>query len=141
MKLLLAGFLFLLAYLLFQSAQVAYASEPPMVFCLSPEVHDSSGNLVSSVTQGQQVLIRTSIGNTFNQSVKYLAIFEARDENNVTQFLEFQSDSIDGNRKSQVEIPWIPTEVGNYQLRTFLIQSFDNPKILTPICAGSVTII
>lgn len=67
-------------------------------------------------------------------------IVEVRDSNGVTILLDLQSRIINAGNRMEVGIPWTPQQVGRYELRTFAISSFENPRILSPTSSSEVSI-
>lgn len=82
--------------------------------------------------------VRVTIDNTltnYTRSQGFLQIVEIRDVQGLTQFLQLQA--IDANNTN---VSWIPETAGNYQVRTFMIDNMDNPRLLTPVKMSTFTV-
>ena len=67
-------------------------------------------------------------------------IVEVRDPNGLTILLNFQSGILNAGGKANVGVSWTPLQAGTYQLRTFAISSFEDPRILSSISSSEVAI-
>ena len=111
-----------------------------IVIMLPPELKDSSGNFLSTAHVGQQVFITTIFANCTNEEIPYTVVLEARSEDNVTVYLQFQAGLLDANADSGIGLAWSPEEAGKYQLRTFALSDLNLPQIYSQVWISEVTI-
>lgn len=119
-----------------QNAYADYQSIAPT----PPSITDSQGNVLSRGIQEELVIISTDVYNNQDKYTPFVVFIEARDENDVTQYLQFQIGAANPNDHIKVGISWTPEQAGNYQLRTFLIKSFTDPILLSAIYTSSIVI-
>jgi hypothetical protein len=101
---------------------------------------DTEGQaLIIGYTQ-QAVLLSTTIVNNNQSEMQFLTLIEARTSDDVTRYLEWQSHTLQSEGSAEIELPWVPTTPGFYQLRTFAVSDLDNPQILTEIATSEVVI-
>lgn len=105
-----------------------------------PFLQDASGNKLTSAKVGQIVMASTFLTNNQDKSQSYIVILEARDQDDLTVFLQLSSVNLSASSATYVAAPWSPDEVGNFSLRTFAISNFTNVEILTLVTESDVTI-
>ena len=101
---------------------------------------NAAGQLLDSASDGQLVVLSTTVSSTKEESQPYVAIMEARDEAGMTRFLGFAIGDLAGNSQSEIGISWTPEEAGSYELRTFLVSEFENPQLLTTVATGAALV-
>lgn len=110
------------------------------VTVMAPAVEDSSGNPVSEVTTGRQVILTTTLTNAKAGSQPFVALMEVRDSNDVTVYLAWQTGTLPPNGHSDIGLSWTPDFSGSYTARTFAISSLSNPSILSEISTTTITV-
>nr|AFK24884.1 hypothetical protein Josef01_05d18_36 [uncultured archaeon] len=105
-----------------------------------PVMKDASGNELKIAKVGQTVVLSSYILNIWDHEQEFVSIMEARDQDGVTVFLAWQSGILNTNSGIEIGSSWTPGNSGKYQLRTFMITSFANPQILSPIAVSDITI-
>lgn len=106
----------------------------------APSLKDVTGNELSSVTAGQQVVLSTSVVNNLDRAQPFAAILEVRDSSGVTVFLAWQTGSLNQAGQTQVGLSWTPDNPGNYTIRTFVISDLNNPQILSKVMESQITV-
>jgi hypothetical protein len=105
-----------------------------------PTLKDVQGKTLSSVQQGQQVVLSTTVNNNENQETPFVAIVEVRDSNDVTTYLAWQTGTLNANGHAEVGLSWTPSQSGNYQVRTFILSDLSNPSILSAVQSSQITV-
>ena len=109
---------------------------------------DLSGQSISTLSAGEETIVRTTIRNDIENEQAFVLFVEMRDGNDVTQSLSSHRGIAEGLRSESgsdaqtFETAWIPTEVCRdddpecsnlYQIRSFAIIDSDNPEVLSPV--------
>jgi hypothetical protein len=112
------------------------------IIASNPVAVDAAGNTLETLEAGNEVMLSVAIYNNFNEGKPFVAILEARslDDGGVTQFLGTQDGIVSANSWIDLGLPWTPERAGGYQLRTFLIDSFDEPQVLTPVSTSDIIV-
>jgi micrococcal nuclease len=90
---------------------------------------------------GDQMVITTQVTN--NDPVydwSSYVLVEVRNQDGITVLLSWQSGVFEKGRQKAVGITWTPDKPGNYQLRTFVITDFRNPRVMSSVQDSQVTI-
>lgn len=110
----------------------------------NPVAVDALGRILSDVRTGETIMLATSISNTAGEQMSCIVILEARslNESGITHFLDFSQVTLPANSlvNATAETSWTAERAGNYLIRVFLIDSFDNPIILTHVLASEISI-
>jgi hypothetical protein len=108
----------------------------------SPVALNDEGEKVESIRVGEKVQLSMALHNGFDDDRKFVAIIEARnlDDRGVTEFLSTPDGTVSANGWVDVGLSWTPENTGNYQLRTFVIDSFVEPRILTPVTTSEIMV-
>jgi len=106
----------------------------------APVAKDITGKVVTSVTTGQQVLLATTIINTLDQDLPYVALIEVRDSSGVTVAIGFSTGTLKPNDRNEVGQSFTPQESGSYNVRTFVISSLDKPQILSKVEQSTLSV-
>jgi hypothetical protein len=108
----------------------------------SPVALNDEGEKVESIRVGEKVKVSMALHNGFDDDRKFVAIIEARnlDDRGVTEFLASPDGTVSANGWVDVGLSWTPENAGNYQLRTFVIDSFVAPRILTPVTTSEIVV-
>lgn len=106
----------------------------------APVLTTPTGQPVDQVQAGQQVVLTTTINNNLDEAVPFVAIVEVRDDNGVTVFLAWQTGTLGADGRATVGLSWTPDFAGDYDIRTFVISSLDNPRILSEVKQSSVSV-
>lgn len=81
----------------------------------------------------QQFFLSATIKNNSSEVQPFVTIMEIRDQDGITQYLQFQLGELDSNETSNVAISWIPTRVGEFEFRSFVISDLIQPEVLSNI--------
>jgi N-acetylneuraminic acid mutarotase len=101
-----------------------------------------SGALLSQANVGRTVVLSATVANNNITEIQFTSIFEIRAEDDVTIYLLWKEGTLDaGDYTTNVDLFWRPELVGRYEVRTFLLSSFENPTILSSISGAEFTII
>lgn len=90
---------------------------------------------------GQEVVVTTSFTN--NDEIHDWPVYfitEVRDVNGITILLNLVPEIVNASDVAEVSAPWIPLNVGTYELRAFAISNETNPLILSSISSSEVSI-
>lgn len=107
---------------------------------LPPELQDVTGQKLDEVSAGQQVMLATNVRNNNAQPQPFVALIEVRDSNGVTVFLGWQTGTLPANGQINVGLSWTPDSPGDYEVRTFVISSLDNPRVLSTVSTTDITV-
>jgi hypothetical protein len=107
---------------------------------LPPELKDVSGNFLESAHVDEPVFITTIFANCTDVEIPFIVVIEARDEDDVTVYLQFQAGKLDANADSEVSLPWSPEKSGKHELRTFALSNLTQPQIYSQIWVSELTI-
>jgi hypothetical protein len=105
-----------------------------------PAPQTPAGQPVTTVNDGQQVVLTTNVRNTSPESMPFVALIEVRDSSGITVYLAWQTGTLGGNQQTQVGLSWTPDQAGDYTVRTFVISSLQNPRILSPVAESEITV-
>jgi micrococcal nuclease len=96
---------------------------------------------VRPIHVGDQMVITTQVTNNdpVNDWSSYVLV-EVRDQEGITVMLGWQSGIFEVGSQKDVGISWTPDTPGNYQLRTFVITDFQNPRVMSSVQDSQVTI-
>jgi len=118
----------------------AFALTPSVMTPQKPLIHDISGNLLSEIHSGQQVVINTNHSNDTLEELKFVVIIEVRDSNDVTVFLALQSGTLEPNGRTAVGTSWTAGEPSAYFFRTFTISDLQDPSILSAVAEAEIVV-
>lgn len=124
----------------FTSAGASTRGGCDIVIMLPPELKDASGNFLSSAHIDQPVFITTIFANCTDEEIPFIVVIEARDEDDVTVYLQFQAGKLDANADSEISLAWSPEKSGKHELRTFALSDLTQPQIYSQIWVSEVTI-
>jgi len=101
-----------------------------------------TGSPLSQSSVGRTVVLSSTVANNNVTALPFTSIFEIRDEEGVTIYLLWKDGNLEaGDFTTNVELFWIPEQVGNYEVRTFLLSGFEQPMILSTITGADFTIV
>lgn len=87
---------------------------------------------VNAPRAGEQLVITATITNPCSGQQPFVALVEVRNAKGVTEHLSWQSGELAGSGgHTAIGVLWVPQDGGIYELRTFAINSLDNPRILS----------
>ena len=121
---------------------VLKAESTESLLASSPVALNDEGEKVERIRMGEQVKVSIALHNSFDDDRKFVAIIEARnlDDRGVTEFLASPDGTVSAKGWADVGLSWTPENTGNYQLRTFVIDSFVEPRILTPVTTSEIVV-
>lgn len=114
--------------------------DPESTSPTAPVLKDISGNTLSEVSAGSQVILSSTITNNADFSQPFAGIVEVRDADGFTVMLQWQTGVLNANGTTEIGISWTPDAPGEYTVRTFVLTSIQNPGILSPIEESTVTV-
>lgn len=121
----------------------AFASDsnPVDLTLTKPLLKQLSTSARNGVFVGDELLVTTTIRNNEDDNDQTIVvILEARDSSGATEMLEWQEVKVEARSLVEAGVSWIPKEPTEYELRTFAISGFDNPRILSPIISSNVSL-
>ena len=117
----------------------ANAINNPEITTNGPKIKDMQGKVLTYSLKGQLVLVSMNIRNRLGHDQSFVLILEARDSKGVTQFLAFSFGTLKAGAHEEVGISWTP-EIGNYELRSFLITSFEESSVLSRVSTNEAAV-
>lgn len=105
-----------------------------------PVTKDISGNIITEVTAGSQVILSTDITNNKATSTPFAAIVEVRDADGFTVYLQWQTGTLNASGTTGVGLSWTPDAPGTYTVRTFVLSNIANPLVLSPVAESTITV-
>jgi hypothetical protein len=120
---------------------IASLGSPPSGMGVSkPRLMTSTGDLLTEGIAGKMSVISVAVTNGFRNATSFVAIIEVRNENDISEHIQFQLGSIDPGGRVDVGVSWVPESAGKYQLRTVVVSSLESPSVMTPVQSRSITI-
>jgi hypothetical protein len=105
-----------------------------------PTVKDVSGGTVDDLSVGQQVVLTTQVNNNIDDELPFVALVEVRDSRGITVYLAWQTGVLNAGGRAEVGLSWTPEDSGDYQIRTFVISSLNNPQVLSEVKSSMITV-
>lgn len=100
-----------------------------------------TGEKLVNLEAGKEVTLSVALHNGFDDDRQFVAIMEARSlDNGITQFLAMPNGTVTGKGWVDASLSWTPEQAGEYQLRTFVIDSFVEPRILTAVTTSAIVV-
>jgi hypothetical protein len=120
----------------------ADANASESIIASSPVALDNdSGETLETLEVGKEFKLSVAVHNGFDDDRQFIAIMEARSlDDGMTQFLEIQDGTLSGRGWVDASWSWTPEQAGQYQLRTFVIDSLVEPIILTPVATSAIVV-
>lgn len=106
----------------------------------APVLKDISGNEISEVTVGQQVILSSDIHNNSDFPTPFAGIVEVRDADGFTVYLQWQTGTLNPNDTVNIGLSFVPDAPGDYTVRVFVLSSIENPAILSPVQESTFTV-
>jgi hypothetical protein len=106
----------------------------------APSVRDASGGTVGTITEGQQVVLTTTVTNNADDELPFVALLEVRDSSGITVYLAWQTGVMDAGDRTEVGLSWTPEDSGDYSIRTFVISNLNNPQVLSEVMTTNITV-
>ena len=106
-------------------------------------IRDSDGNLVdtSSIMSGSQLVLSRSYHNSESFEREILMLFEIRDSSGISIQIAWQVGLVAAASDKEVGISWIAPDIGDYQIRTFVISNLTSPEVLSEVTATNITVV
>lgn len=105
-----------------------------------PTLATASGQPVTSVSTGQQVVIRSTVQNNEAGPRAITSLVEVRDSDGITTMLGWSENTLPGNGQLGVGISWLPDQRGTYEVRIFVVSSLTSPVVLSEVIKTTVTV-
>jgi hypothetical protein len=99
-----------------------------------------TGQVLSSIQSGQQVVLSTTIVNNLDEAQPYVGLIEVRDSSGVTVFLGWSTGNLHGNDRTEVGLSWTPDSAGTYEARTFVLSDLTHPNILSSVQTSQISV-
>lgn len=106
-----------------------------------PIITDNEGNSLDVITVGKQVTISRSFSPIVESPRQFLALFEIRDSNGVSVYIAWHTGIVNPENDVVVGVSWMPEEVDEYDIRTFLISNWTNPEVLSAVGSTYIKVI
>jgi hypothetical protein len=113
------------------------------ILASSPVALDDLGETLESLEVGKQVNVSVALHNDNDDDRQLVAIMEARSLNDggITRFLAVLNSTVTAKGWIDTSSSWTPEQAGEYQLRTFVIDDFVEPRILTPVMTSEIVVL
>jgi hypothetical protein len=114
----------------------------PMPIYEGSPVEPSSPRVITNgaPAAGKQAMLSVEITNPNANPQPLVQLVEVRDTNGVTVFLAWQSMVVDPSGQTEIGVSWTPDRADSYQIRTFAVSGFENPRVLSTVQSTDVTI-
>jgi hypothetical protein len=106
----------------------------------APSVRDASGGAVGTITEGQQVVLTTTVTNNADDELPFVALIEVRDSSGITVYLAWQTGVMNADDRTEVGLSWTPEDAGDYSIRTFVVSNLNNPVVLSEVMTTNITV-
>jgi hypothetical protein len=126
---------------LFASALIG-ARVPPLERAVAsePELVDQTGQILTDITEGSQVLIQSEIVNSQTKKQPFAYIVQIKDDNGVTISLSWVTGELPAKESLKAAQSWIPDASGDYTVEIFVWESVDNPVALSPVRTTTISV-
>ena len=106
-------------------------------------IRDSDGNFVdaSSIRSGSQLVLSRSFHNSESSEREFLMLFEIRDSTGVSIQIAWQEGLVAAAGDKEVGVSWIAPDIGEYQIRIFVISNLTNPEVLSEVTATNIIVL
>ncbi|MGH9923695.1 MAG: hypothetical protein ACRD38_13180 [Nitrososphaerales archaeon] len=119
----------LCAVVLLGFVPLAFAQSIDPIVEISPSFQNLSGDEITEQGIGKPVLLDLSLTNRYDKKESVVAIIDVRDEEGVTWYIAWQGTSLNENGNYTMSVSWLPTEAGEYQIRSFAVDSLEPGSI------------
>lgn len=109
--------------------QSAFAQSIDPIVEILPSFQSLSGDEITEQGIGKPVLLNLSLTNRYDTEESVVAITEVRDAEGITWYLAWQGTTLDENGNSTMSVSWLPTEAGEYEIRSFAVDSVEPGSI------------
>jgi hypothetical protein len=107
----------------------------------APQLRDSQSEILDNPKVGQQLALATVVSSSFERDeLPFVAIMEVRSADGVTVSLGWQTGTLRPQGQTEVGMSWIPSDSGEYEVRTFLISDLLNPMVLSEVASSQVIV-
>ena len=104
---------------------------------LKPELPDTPANIIA----GKKLGITATVENLApDKAWKSVAIAQVRDVQGITVYIETLDGNILQDSKTEFGFNWTPDKPGNYEIRIFVVESGESPRVLADTLKSSVTV-
>jgi len=112
--------------------------DSPNIYSVNPSFQTMRGVGVSSLGLGQPTILNLAVHNNMNEDFKAVIFWEVRDSDGVTWHAAWYESEIDANGDVTIRAYWLPSESGDYTIRTFVLSSLSNPEALSSIRQSNI---
>lgn len=106
----------------------------------APVLTDISGNTLSEVTVGQQVVLNVDIKNNNATPQSFAAVVEVKDSDGFTVYLQWQTGTLNPSDTVNVGLSYTPSAAGDYTARSYVLSSILNPTVLSTVATSTFTV-
>ncbi|HEY7507866.1 MAG TPA: hypothetical protein VH677_01940 [Nitrososphaera sp.] len=120
---------------IFAFMPVAFAQSIDPVVEISPSFQNLSGDEITEQGNGKPVLLNLLVTNRYDTTESVVVISEIRDAEGITWYLAWQGTTLEENGNSTMGVSWLPTEAGEYEIRSFAVDSLDpeSMDVVSPV--------
>jgi len=127
---------------LFASASIGYLVPPiERAVASEPEIVDSRGESVESISTNEQILIQSEITNNQNRKQPFAYIVQIKDHEDVTVSLSWVTGELPPEDSFKAAQSWMPDAQGVFSIEVFVWESIDNPNAISPVRSATVDIL
>jgi len=127
---------------LFASASIGYLVPPiERAVASEPEIVDSRGESIESVSVSEQVLIQSEITNNQNKKQSFAYIVQVKDDAGVTVSLSWVTGELPPEDSFKAAQSWMADSQGTFSIEIFVWESIDNPNAISPVRSTTVDIL
>jgi hypothetical protein len=108
---------------------------------MPPSFEDSGGRIVDEGFVGDQIILSTQVHSQSSDVTQFVTLIEVRDSYGITQLFGWQTGSLDSMASSEMGLAWTPAFADRYSVRTFVIESLENPQILSAVETAYIAIL
>jgi hypothetical protein len=127
---------------LFASASIGYLVPPiERAVASEPQIVDSRGESVESVSASEQVLIQSEITNNQNKKQPFAYIVQIKDDEGVTVSLSWVTGELPPEDSFKAAQSWVPDAQGMFSIEVFVWESIDSPNAISPVRSTTVDIL
>jgi len=106
----------------------------------APVLTDISGNTLTEVTVGQQVVLNVSIKNNNAVPQSFAGVVEVKDSDGFTVYLQWQTGTLNPTATVDIGLSFVPSEADHYTARTYVLSSIRNPTVLSTVATSTFTV-
>ncbi len=106
-----------------------------------PRIVDSTGQELSGLHTGQQILIESTLTNNGPSEQRLTYVLQVLNKDGQSEYFAGLSASMLPHQSFTFAQSWIPEEAGKYTVQTFVLNSFLLPTPVTKIIQTPITVL